>query len=121
MKAWWIYTGWPWLKSNYWVLLLLPVMAIVAIGMFMMRMMPPKTKVIDPTAEADERARIEAETRGKAMSAEQGRLAQELEAVSAERDSLRAVLEAKQRNEVDGLRKDPEALREAMLRAGRGQ
>lgn len=119
MKTWWTETGWPWLKGNWWVLLLLPLMALVALGMIMMRVMGGKTVVVDPTAAADERARIEAETRAHQLEAERNRLALELAGVVRERDQLREQFEQRLADEVQALRDDPEKLRQAMLDAGK--
>lgn len=119
MKTWWTETGWPWLKGNWWVLLLLPLMALVALGMIMMRVMGGKTIVVDPTEKADERARIEAETRAQQLEAERNRLALELAGVVRERDQLREQFEQRLADEVQALRDDPEKLRQAMLDAGK--
>lgn len=120
VKTWWTSTGWPWLKGNWWVLLLLPLMAIVAVGMFMMRFAKPPV-IIDPTEKADERARLEAETRADQLEAEKARLALQLAVITAERDELRDKFEARLRDEVDALRDDPEKLREMMLSTGPGR
>jgi hypothetical protein len=53
--------------------------------------------------------------------AEQARLTREIETITAERDELRTKFEEKLEEKVEALRNDPTALREAMLRAGRGQ
>lgn len=118
MKTWWTEKGWPWLKGNWWVLLLLPVMALVAIGMFMMRFAMPKTLVVDPLAEADERARVENYTRTRQLETERDRLAGELAELRVEHAELRSQFEARLADRVQELRDDPEKLREAMLDAG---
>jgi F0F1-type ATP synthase membrane subunit b/b' len=120
VKTWWTETGWPWLKGNWWVLLLLPLMALVAIGMFMMRFMTgPKTVVVDPLAGADERAKLEAETRAAQLEAERDRLAKELADLRTEHAGLRAQFEQRLEDRVQELRDDPEKLRQAMLDAGK--
>jgi flagellar basal body-associated protein FliL len=119
MKIWWIEKGWSWLKSNWWVLLLSPLMAFVAFGMTIMRVIGAKTVIVDPTAAADERARIETETRVRQLEEERNRLALELAEVTRERDQLRKQFEQRLANEVQALRDDPEKLRQAMLEAGK--
>jgi flagellar basal body-associated protein FliL len=121
MKTWWTEKGWPWLKGNWWVLLILPVITLAAAGMFLMRFMGTKTVVVDPTAAADERARLEAETRSQQLEAEKARLAAELVDLRAEHDALRLHFERRLADEVEALRADPEKLRQAMLEAGRPQ
>lgn len=120
MKTWWTEKGWPWLKGNWWVLFLLPLMALVAIGMFMMRFMTgPKTVVVDPLVGADERARLEAETRVRQLETERDRLAEELRDLRAEHDSFREHFEQRLAESVQELRDDPEKLRQTMLDVGK--
>lgn len=119
MKNWWIKEGWPWLKENWWVLLILPVVALAALGMFVMRALGTRTVVIDPTAEADERARVEEYTRVRQLEAERDRLAAELSDLRSEHASLREHFEQRLADEVQELRDDPEKLRQAMLDAGK--
>jgi hypothetical protein len=117
MRAWWIDTGWPWLKANWWILFLLPVMALVWLAM----RMKPQDVVVAPLAGADERAQYEIELRNEQLMAEKRRLANELAVVTKERDALRAEFEARLRAEVDTLRDDPEKLRMLMLTMGPGR
>lgn len=119
MKDWWIKEGWPWLKANWWVLLILPLAALVALGMLVMRVLGTRTVVIDPTEEADERARVEEYTRSRQLEVERDRLAAELEDLRAEHASLREHFEQRLADEVQELRDDPERLRQAMLDAGK--
>lgn len=119
MKTWWLKVGWPWLKENWWVVLLLPAMALVALGMIIMRGLSPGPVVVDPTKEADERAKVEAETRVRQLTVERARLAKELISLREEHKSLREHFEARLNQEVDSLRNDPEKLRQLMLQVGR--
>jgi hypothetical protein len=118
MKSWWLTTGWPWLKANWWVLLILPVMLLVAIGM---RLYRREVVVVDPTGPADERARTEAELRIKQLEAERARLQRSLTELEATSRALMEKFEERLAEEVEALRKDPERLRQLMLETGQGR
>lgn len=118
MKTWWLDTGWPWLRQNWWVLLILPVMALVFIAS---RIYTRPVKVIDPVAPADERARVEAETRIKQLEAEKERLQRKLKALEADHNELIRKFEDSLKAEVEALRNDPERLRRLMLETGQGR
>lgn len=109
-------TAWPWLKAN-WQWVLFPI----GLALFILRMTSrgPQVQIIDPTEKADERARIEEETRTRQVEAERQRLAAEETAIQARADTARKATEAAQAAEVQQLREDPEALRDRMLRAGK--
>lgn len=117
VKTWWLEKGWPWLKENWWVLLILPVLAFVALGMLVWNR--PVVSIVEPLAEADARARREAEARAAALEAEKVRLDAELSAIRKEHDSLQRHMEERLDARVEELRNDPNKLREAMLAAGR--
>lgn len=118
MKTWWIEKGYPWLKENWWVLLLLPVLALVAIGMAVWNR--PVISVVEPLKGADDRARREAEDRAARMEAEKARLEAELAKIREEHAKLQVDFEARLEAKMDDLRSNPAKLREAMLAAGRG-
>ena len=122
MKYWWRTEGWPWTKENWWVLVLAPVMLVVVIGMVVMRLTRRQiTAVIDPVGRADARSREEIARRIVGLETERGQLKTELEALKAKHQ---AVLQNYERQLLDGveqLRRDPEKLKDLMLRVGRGQ
>lgn len=119
LKKWWLEQGWPWLKENWWVLLLLPVLALVFAGMLIWNRQVG-VSVIEPLAEADERAKLEAETRIRQLEVEKKRLEDELAGIQKRYAALEASMEQRLADRVDELRRDPEALKAAMLAAGRG-
>lgn len=119
MKTWWTSVAWPWLKSNWWVLLLLPLMLLVGVGLFVSKLLkPPSVATIDPTEMADERARVEHETRVRALEQENERLKQELHETEARFASMREAYEAQLQSEVEDLRNNPDRLRELMKQVG---
>lgn len=120
IKSWWLATGWPWMKEYWWVCLLLPVLAIVAIGMFVMnRQIAPV--VIEPLAAADERAKTEAETRVRQLEEEKTRLQSQLTDLQKKYDGLESQMEQRLAARVEELRTNPDALNAAMIAAGKGQ
>jgi hypothetical protein len=118
MKTWWIEKGWPWLRENWWVLLLLPILGLVALGMAVWNR--PILNVVEPLREADELAKKEAADRETATRAEKLRLEAELIKIREEHAKLEANFEARLEAKVEDLRSDPAKLRETMLAAGRG-
>jgi cytochrome c-type biogenesis protein CcmH/NrfG len=120
MKAWWLNKGWPWLKSNWWVLLILPLMALVAVGIWIWNRKQEVPVPIDVLKPADDRAQVEAATRTKELEAEKIRLQQELTDITVKHDTLQSQFEERLQGEVDALRNDPERLRELMLSVGQG-
>lgn len=121
MKTWWTTKGWPWLKGNWWVLLLLPVMLLVVVGMLVMKYsMSTGPVVIDPTAGDDAREKEEAKTRAAQLAAENAHLAQQLSDAQAKHDSQRAAFEQTLKDQVPALREDPQALATLMLQVGQG-
>jgi uncharacterized membrane protein len=121
MKTWWKDKGWPWIKENWWALLLLPVMLLVGLGMGALWLMrrPPQAVVVDPVEAADARALAESTRREKELAEERDRLAEQLKGIQEEYAKLRSEFESRLADEVEALRQDPERLREAMLRTGR--
>jgi len=77
MKTWWQQKGWPWLKENWWVLLLLPLLLLTGLTIVLYDL-TRTVQVVDPLREADARARKEAETRARELQAEKERLETEL-------------------------------------------
>lgn len=119
MKVWWLTKGWPWLKENWWVLLLLPLLLLTGITVVLYDL-TRSVQVADPLREADTRARTEAETRARELQAEKDRLETELSDIRSKYQDLQTRFEERVANEVEALRNDPERLRRLMLEVGRG-
>jgi len=94
-------------------------MALVALCMAVQRILMGRPVVIDPTREADIRAKEEAEARADKLRREKNRLALELALMTVERDKLLKQLEQRQAAQVQELRNNPEVLRQAMIEAGK--
>ena len=119
MKRWWQNTGYPWLKENWWVVLLSPLFLVVAVSVLVYdRVM--RTTVVDPLREADDRALVEAQTRARELQAEKERLEGELKDIQTKYDDMQTKFEQRLSEKIEELRNDPEKLRQAMLAAGRG-
>lgn len=120
MKDWWRTRGYPWLKENWWVVLLSPLLLFVAVSVLIYdRFMG--TVVVDPLREADDRALVEAQARARALAAEKARLESELSDIRSKYQELQDKFAQRLADEVEVLRNDPEKLRQAMLAAGRGK
>ena len=99
---------------------MLPVMALVAAGMVLMRAITGKNMVVvDPVIKADERAKAEESLRDAAAVEEQNRLELELVQAQKDQDEKRTEFEAEEAKQVQELREDPNKLRDAMIEAGR--
>ena len=116
MKKWWIDTGWPWLKENWWVVLIFPLVALAYAGHRLFGIAQP---AIDPLRDADGRASAEQAERTRALQAENTRLAAELARIQAEHAELLAGVETRLEKRVQELQDDPQKLRDFMLAAGR--
>jgi len=117
MKAWWLSKGWPWLKENWWITLILPVMALAYAGMYFMNR--PVAAVTDPFEADRERERTEAQTRIQQLEAEKAALQKQLDDLNKKYADLEANMESRLASRVDELRANPDALRDELLRAGR--
>jgi peptidoglycan hydrolase CwlO-like protein len=113
-------TGYPWLKENWWVVLLSPLLLLVAVSVLVHDRFKGVT-VVDPLREADDRALMEAQTRARELQAEKERLEKELTDIRSKYQELQDKFEQRLSDEVEDLRNNPEKLRQAMLAAGRGQ
>lgn len=118
IKDWWVSKGLPWVKENWWVVLLLPLIALVFLGWFFMTRTNAPT-VIEPLEAADERAKTEAETRTRQLEQENTRLTAQLADLQTKYEALQSTMETRIASHVDELRNDPEKLRQAMLAAGK--
>lgn len=122
MAKWWKETAWPWLKENWWALILAPVALLVLILMVMHKFaLRGQLETLDPTANADERAKEERDKRKKLLEEENQRLEAELAEVSTKYEGLQAEFEQRLVDEVQSLREDPQRLRELMLGVGPGR
>ncbi len=119
MADWWKTTGWPWLKKNWWAVLLAPLALLIFVLMFFMR--GRQGVVLDPLAEANERAEEERRLRERGLQKERDDLAKRVQELEAEHEAQQEHIENRVREEVQALREDPEKLRELMLRVGPGR
>lgn len=105
--TWWRSTAFPWLKEN-WKWLLFPI----GILLFVLGKLSSGRGVVtvDPTAEADARAREERERRDREIAAERDRLETRLAEVHAEHQAKLQQLSQDQRERAAELQQDPEAL-----------
>lgn len=117
MKKWWTETGWPWLKENWYLLLIFPVVALTYAFYRIFKFFP--SPVIDPLRDADHRAVEEQEKRLEELAKENQRLTEELAKIRAEYAAKDQALTEALSARVETLRGDPQKLRDAMLRAGR--
>lgn len=115
--SWWKETGWPWLKKNWWAVLIAPVALLVAVGIFAQR----KLVVLDPVEKADRRAKEEAERRIRELQDAKLQLELELSREKTEHDTLQRELQEALSGDVDVLRKDPERLLRLMREVGPGR
>lgn len=119
MADWWKDQAWPWIKKNWWAVLLAPLSLIIFILMFFAR---GRTGVVlDPLREADERAREEAEVRARLLEKEKADLAKKIGELEAVNRANQEHFERRVEEEIESLREDPERLRELMLRTGPGR
>lgn len=117
LKKWWLETARPWLQKN-WQWVLFPIGILLFVLEAMSRKSPDPV-TIDPTAAADERAKIEEETLKKQQAAERARLAEQERKIEAGADQARQDREKAQTSEVTALREDPEELKRRMLATGK--
>ncbi len=120
MKQWWRMTGYPWIKENWWFILLSPLLLLVAVSVLIHDRFKGVTAV-DPLREADGRALVEAQTRARELQAEKERLEKELTDIRSKYQELQDRFEARLADSVQELQDNPEKLRQAMLAAGRGR
>lgn len=122
MAEWWKTAAWPWMKENWWAVLLAPLALIIFILMVASKFATraPVAEVIDPLVEADKRAEVEENTRTHLLAAENTRLQFALEDIRTKYVTLQERLEHRVQEEVQALRDDPAALRALMLGIGPG-
>lgn len=117
MNEWWTTKAWPWIRGH-WQWIIFPV-GLLLLVLEVLSRVRPAVVTVDPTKEADERARIEEETRSKQLAAERARLAAEQKRIADAAEKERQAREQAQSAEVETLRNDPEELKRRMLEAGR--
>ena len=120
MKAWWVTKGWPFLKENWWSVLLAPLALLVIIAMLAVGLFRSRLTVIDPVAGADARAQLEAERRAQQLEEEKAKLEARIAELEQQYAELQVRFEKGLADEVEALRDDPERLRALMLRVGPG-
>lgn len=82
MAKWWKTKAWPWIKENWWAVLLAPIALLVFALMFLMQ--GRKGVVLDPLKGADERAAEEERLRASQLAQEKERLAARVSELEAE-------------------------------------
>jgi hypothetical protein len=115
-KLWWKEEGWPWLKSNWWVIFAFPLMIMAAVGMYVLRRQSPE--VIDPFGEADQRRIQELETRVTELRLIDEARKEELNRIEEEYEAFQSEFEERLAGEVEQLKNDPDRLRRLMLEVG---
>lgn len=116
MKIWWNETAWPWLKQNWWVVLLAPILFLPWVAKAIFRMLTPPPEVIDPLKEADARAALERAKRDEAYRSGELERRETLKALEAKQEAATTALEARQAGEVEVLREDVDKLAERLRR-----
>jgi hypothetical protein len=114
VKAWWLTKGWPWFKANWWVVLIVPLIAVVWLAR---KTYVPKGFTGDATLDDVLRARQETEAQ---LRKEKADLELKLEIAESKHRTLQINFESRLQEEVESLRNDPERLRQLMLRVGPG-
>lgn len=121
MADWWKTAAWPWMKKNWWAVLLAPLALVIFILMVAAKFATRvPVGIIDPLADADERADEEESTRTHQLAAENTRLSFALDDIRTKHAALQENLEQRVRDEVQVLRDDPQQLRALMLGIGPG-
>lgn len=118
MSDWWAKTAWPWLRTHWYLLPFAPLLLFVAV--FSLARRNGGVVVVEPLREADEKAREEAAAREAAEAAEEAKLKERVATIQAESATAQTQIEAELAQDAEGLKGDPEKIRDAMLRAGRG-
>lgn len=110
--------AWVWFTQNWWKIFV-PLAVIGGVLIALVEKLRPAPVVIDPTAAADERAKIEEETRKKVLDDERARREREVAEVHANQTAERQAFEAEQAGEVEALRNDPDRLLDRMRNSGK--
>ena len=118
MAKWWKTEAWPWIKENWWAVLLAPVAIIIFVLMFLAK--NRGGLVLDPLGPADERAKAEAEIRTRKLAEEKKQLDSRVAELEAENRAQQEHMERRVEEEVTALQNDPERLAELMRRVGPG-
>lgn len=121
LKTWWLTKAWPWLKDHWYVGLVLPVLFVLGFADRLARLLiRPEVRVVpDPLEPANERARVEEETRQAVAEAERQRLERERRSAAAAHEKATAAHEAEAEKGVEELRRDPQALLDRMREVNR--
>jgi len=117
LGEWWTKTAWPWLRTHWYLLPFAPLLLFIAVMSFARR---NNGAVVEPLREADEKAKEEAAMREAAGAAEEAKLKERIAALQVENAAAQSQIEAELTQDAEELKGDPEKIRDAMLRAGRG-
>lgn len=117
MMEWWNKKGWPWLKENWWKVLIFPVGLVLAAIALLSRGKKGDVEELgaDPLREADRRAEEEQITRRHLIVKENERLREELARIEREREEAMKNLSEEQRSRYEELKEDPDALNAWLL------
>lgn len=114
--TWWTLKAWPWLVAN-WKWLLFPIGIIVFILGYSVRKRP---EVLAPELleHAKETSKIEKRTAGQIVEAKEER-DRKIKEIEKEHANTVAKLTRKQRDELEGLREDPDKLADFLKQVGK--
>lgn len=115
MTSWWNDTAWPWLRVNWWKVLIFPVGLVLLLRALAPRRPPIPDVIVDPVREADRRAEEEATRRKIELKTESDALRARLDAIKAEHAEVMRRMNTAQQLRYEELRDDPEALNAWLL------
>lgn len=106
----------PWLRKNWWVVLLSPILFLPWLVLSVVRALTAVPVPANPLGEADERAKVEGAVRGDVAAREAASRAETVEALEAKVESSVSALEDRQEQETPAMREDLTALAERLKR-----
>lgn len=112
MKAWWKTKAWPWLKEKWWAVL-------VGLALVWALIVKRKVTVVDPVANADQRAALENTRRREEVQRLEHQLAEERGELEDVATADRAEAEAEAQSDVQELRDNPDELTRRMQEVGK--
>lgn len=113
IKNWWLASGWPWLKSYWWVLLIIPLVALVYLARALSRSRVPAEEVTSEVLKQKLETAAKLRDENAALQERLRKAEQELADKQRRIDEGLAV-------DVEDLRANPEKLRQLMLNVGPG-
>lgn len=116
LTEWWTTKAWPWLRKNWWVVLLSPILFLPWLVLSVVRALTAVPVPANPLGKADERAKVEGAVRGDVATREAAERAETVEALEAKVESSVSALEDRQKQETPAMREDLTALAERLKR-----